>query len=331
MFDFVISGTKKRSPARRIFASWMTSCLAHFIVLILLIEYPELLRGGIYHNFRSIWDPQTNDQTNDDSQSWRTVAVLPSKMTMPSAETLKKLLSNSKEKVPGTTQVRIRLGDLKAVLSNQPTTPRVRNSSQPPPANVAASAGSLPPTSQTGNSGSLAGNQNDGNPGKQSAIRLPPPGPEPKSEVAANPFAPSKVPNSIITPTDTPTDSVKNVKTPEDAKIIRSPADGIFDRGDTKGFPMGEYTSRIVEMLQQWWEIPSNLKDKQGHTTVVFSIDKNGRIWGAQIIASSGSNSLDLAALYAVQSRNLPALPKDFPGDHVGARFVFSYNEHQKN
>jgi TonB family protein len=326
MFDFVITGTQKRSPARRIFASWMTSCLAHLIALLLLIEYPELLRGGFYHHFRDIWDTQTID----DSQNSRTIAVLPLKMTMPSEETLKKLLSDSEGKRPGAKPIRIRLSDLSAVLANQPMTHEAKSSSLPPPASE-VQTGSVSSTSKTGGSASLTGNQNDGNAGKPSALRLPPPGPDPKSVIAANTLDPNKIPNFIIAPTDTPMVSANNVKAPEESKEIRSPVAGIFDPNETKGFPMGEYTTGIIEMIKGWWEIPSYLKDSQGHTTVVFSIDKNGRIWDAKIAASSGINSLDRAALFAVQLRILRALPKGFPGDQVSARFVFSYNEHQKN
>ncbi len=76
--------------------------------------------------------------------------------------------------------------------------------------------------------------------------------------------------------------------------------------------------------------IPSNLRNSQGRTTVIFYIDREGRFNNAHIVTSSGSSSLDLAALNAViESNPFPPLPKGFPGDHVGAKFVFSYNERQ--
>jgi TonB family protein len=330
MFDFVISRNQERRSAKRIFASWAVSCLMHFIALILLMEYPELLRGGIYQHIHKILQPQEQD----DSQNWRTITVLQPKMTMPSAETLKKLLSASEKKSPGTKPIHIRLDELKAVLSNQPANPKPRpdakNSSPSLPTNEAASSASKSAAPETGNAGSLAGKQNDGNAGKQPAASLPPPEPEPKSEAALNNLAPSKIPNPILAPSDPSTISAKNVKTPEgETKAIHSPESGILDPNDTKGFPMGEYTSHIVEMIKEKWFIPSYLKNSQGHTTVAFHIDRNGRTINVRILAGSGSNSLDISALNAVLSCSLPALPKGFPGDQVGARFVFSYNEHQ--
>jgi TonB family protein len=330
MFDFVISGNQERRPVKRIFASWVTSCLAHCIALLLLWEYPELLRGGIYqHYFHRILEPQEKD----DSQNWYTVAVLQPKMSMPSAETLKKLLSDPKEKAPGTKPIHIRMDDIKAVLSDQPAKPKTRPDTKDSlpslTAREAASPGSGSAASASGNSGLLDGKQSDGNASKQPTISLPPPGPESKSAVASNNLDPSKIPNPVLTPSETPTTAAKIVKAPEgDIKAIRSP-ESIFDPNETKGFPMGEYTSHIVELIKEKWFIPSYLKDSHGHTTVAFHIDKNGRTLNVRILAGSGSNSLDIAALDAVLSCSLPALPRGFPGDHVGARFVFSYNEHQ--
>ena len=99
---------------------------------------------------------------------------------------------------------------------------------------------------------------------------------------------------------------------------------------DTKGFPLGEYAGIIIERIKGNWSIPSNLRHAQGHTTVIFYIDKNGQYTGLSIVGSSGSSSLDYAALSAIIGSNpFPPLPKGFPGEHVGAKFVFSYNERQ--
>jgi TonB family protein len=333
MFEFVISGNQKRRPAKRIIAAGVTSCLAHIILLCLLLEYPQLLQGGVYHRFRTIWQPQTDDG----DQNWRTVTVI-SKMTMPSAATLKKLLSDSgKKKREGPPPIHIRLGkDLNAVLSNKPAMPKIQQENKNPsspslPANESDSAGAPSTIAETLKPGTTAGNSGDANAGKQDTAILPPSGSESRPVPAANNVAPSKIPDSIkppvaaADPASSGTDKAHDVE----SKTIRSPENGIFDPNDTKGFPMGDYTNRIVELIKEKWFIPSYLKDSQGHTTVVFYIDKNGRAMNVRIVTGSGSNSLDIAALNAVLSCNLPALPKGFPGDRVGARFVFSYNEHQ--
>jgi TonB family protein len=108
-------------------------------------------------------------------------------------------------------------------------------------------------------------------------------------------------------------------------QAIRSSQEGIFD---SKGFPMDDYVALIRERIKGKWFIPSNLRNSQGHTTVIFYIDKEGRFTDARIIGSSGSTSLDFAALNAIiESNPAPPLPKGYPGDRVGAKFIFSYNE----
>ncbi len=96
------------------------------------------------------------------------------------------------------------------------------------------------------------------------------------------------------------------------------------------GFPLNEYANLIKERIKGNWFIPSNLKNSQGHTTIVFYIGKDGRFSNARIepSASSGNTSLDLAALKAIMDSNpFPPLPKGFPRDRIGAKFVLSYNE----
>ncbi|NWG12569.1 MAG: TonB C-terminal domain-containing protein, partial [Acidobacteria bacterium] len=110
-------------------------------------------------------------------------------------------------------------------------------------------------------------------------------------------------------------------------QALQSEGSGFFD---TKGFPLGEYATAVIERVKSNWLIPSNLRNSHGRTTVVFFIGRDGRYTGAQIIKSSGNTSLDLAALNAVLTSNpFPPLPQGFPGSQVGAKFVFAYNEQQ--
>jgi TonB family protein len=326
MFDFVMSRNRQRRPAKRILASGLTSGLAHVIMLLLLIEYPELLRGGVYQNFRAIWQPPVNDEM----QNVRTIAVLPLKMMMPSAESLNKLHPDSGKKGAEAKPIPIRLNVIHAKLSNQNPTPAVRlgggNSPPSPPVPKEAPPAPVSAVSGTGGSGSLAGNQNDGRGGQANAT-LHPSEPEIKPVLAAPNVAPNKVPDTIISHLpNIPVAPAKNPNGQGEGSKARI-SDVIID-SDSKGFPMGEYTNLIMDLLKEKWLVPSYLKDS-GHTTVHFYIDKNGRTWGAHILAGSGNITLDRAALSAALSYDaLPALPKGYPGDRVGVRFVFSYNEH---
>jgi TonB family protein len=303
----------------------------------LLIKYPQLLQGGMYHRYRtiSLFTNIFKPTADDNAENWRTVTVLKdsSRMLAPSAATLKKYLHNWDKKEADAPPVRIRWGDVEAARPDLPPMPRVKQVAPKPdislPANALASSSS-DVSSGTGDapSGSSADTQKNPDKGKMGAINLPPARPAPKIETASD-IAPSKIPDSIKAPPPDSAPAPKNdIRVFEDEqKAIRSADSGFFD---TKGFPLGDYTNLIVERIKGKWFIPSNLRNSQGHTTVIFYIDKTGRFMNARIVASSGSNSLDLAALNAViESNPFPPLPEGFPGDHVGAKFVFSYNEPQ--
>jgi TonB family protein len=312
-------------------------------MLLSLIEYPQLLQGGMYHHFRAaaLIANLLGEKPDNENENWRTVAVLKSSpdMVEPSAATLKKYLYDWNKKGSGSPAVRIRWGDVKAtLLDNAPPMPRVRKGAKEPdlslPANEIASAGSAPAVAGPagGQPGDVSGASTaapiDSSAGRKGTVSLPPPGPTPKSDIASN-TAPTKIPDSIPSP---PASGPKSRNGMDSAKVfeneqkaIHSPDSGIFD---TKGFPLGEYATLIKERIEGKWFIPSNLKNSQGHTTVVFYIDRDGRFMNARIVTGSGSSSLDLAALNAVlESDHAPPLPKGFPGDHIGVKFVFSYNE----
>jgi TonB family protein len=317
MFDYVISKDHKRRPAKRIFSSFMISILAHGFALFLLIEYPELLKAPGRWDFSQIW----RHPKREDSQGWRTVATLPSKMTLPSAAALKKLLSDMERKGSGTNP-RIRLNGIKPAASNPALNPKApmeaRNNRPPSRVPEAVSTSPAPVKPEPGNPGLAAGN-----PG---AANAPPSEPPPKPAIVEN-AASTKIPEpgpAITKPTPASASNVKPAPDNAGLKIrMENP-----DRNNN-GFPMGEYTDRIAELIKEKWLIPSYLKDSQGRTTVSFNIEKDGRTMNVRLLSGSGSRSLDIAALSAVQSCNLPALPKGFPRDRFGVRVDFSYNEHQ--
>ena len=166
-------------------------------------------------------------------------------------------------------------------------------------------------------------------------VPLPAPDAAPK-QIPRNVEVATITPPTTIPPAVAPPPPKAPATTPSTAKVdrkaaeqqvIQSEGSGLFD---TKGFPLGDYANIIIERVKGNWSIPSNLRNSQGRTTVIFYIDRNGRFSDARIVVSSGSSSLDYAALSAVIGSNpFPPLPKGFPGDHVGAKFVFSYNERQ--
>jgi len=330
MFDYVISKNLGRRFTGRILFSYISSIFLHCLMVLALIQYPELLRTAIsrpLHVLAPITGDWFHKAKQEEENKWRTVAVLQpqSKMMMPSAATLRKYLYdwNKKKDENEAPPIRIRFGDeQKAAMQDLPPMPRVLEEPQKPeislPANEIAS-GHSPDGSVEGQlaAGSLPAS------GKKAPPVLTPSAPPAKSEVASN-AAPKSIPSGVKPPPATPSGSGFKIFESEQ-KAIHSPDSGVFD---TKGFPLGEYVHIIKERIKENWLIPSNLQNFQGHTTIIFYIDRDGRYANARIVTRSGSNSFDNAALMAViGSDPFPPLPEGFPGKHIGAKFVLSWNE----
>jgi protein TonB len=267
-----------------------------------------------------------------------------SRMQMPSAETLRKVLPKRSEEGPGSQKmsVPIRWGDEK-LQANAPPVPRPlrkpvpgTQEPKPVPENEPSQTGGAGDPPRSGEAERSAGVDVAGTPGapataeKKPVVPLPPPSQEPKQipkkveEVIENKPAGASPSTPDVPPMPVPGKQDPKVFENEQ-KAIRAEGSGFFD---TKGFPLGEYASLIIERIKGNWFIPSNLRNNQGRSTLVFYIEKDGQVTGIRLVSSSGSKSLDDAAYQSVWvSKPFPPLPKGFPGEHVGAKFVFSYNE----
>ncbi len=319
----------------RVASSYAVSGILHVLMIVALIEYPQLLRGGMYHRFRplALLTDSLFPKPKDDNENWRTVAVLQpqSKMMTPSAATLKKYVYDWNKKRLGNEAppIRIRFGDeQKAAIKNLRPMPQIRQEPKlpklplPAPESVAAESGGQP---GSGSAETLANVRIDPAQGRKETLILPTPPPPADSEMSAN-NAPKSIPKGVRPSPGAAAAPSGGLKIFEsEQKAIHSPDSGVFD---TKGFPLGEYVNIIKERIKGNWFIPSNLQSFQGHTTIVFYIDRDGRYTNARIVTKSGSNSFDNAALMAViTSDPFPPLPEGFPGNHIGAKFVLSWNE----
>ncbi len=331
MFEYAISRNQRHRPTRRVLMAFVASLSIHVAMLITILEFPQLLEGGMLHRFRVIaliTDSLTARKDAEEAKEWRTVAVLEpqGRMQAPSAEQLKELLYDWSRKNPVQTMppVRIRWGEDEktAAKKDAPPPPRITADAKPAPESEppkpagagagdaqASAGGSAPPAVRAEPAG-----------GRRDTVNLPPPSPPARTDTAA--AAPRSIPEGVKTP---PAPAPDYRVFDSEQKAIASDGSGFFG---TEGFPLGEYANIIKERIKGKWNIPSHLQSFQGHTTVVFYIDRNGRYGNAKIVRSSGSNSFDIAALMAViESDPFPPLPKGFPGKHIGAKFVLSWNE----
>jgi len=99
---------------------------------------------------------------------------------------------------------------------------------------------------------------------------------------------------------------------------------------DTRGVDFGPYLARVVYIVRRNWYsvIPESARlGEKGRVGIVFEILKDGAVPQLRLVASSGSDPLDRAALAAItSSRPFPPLPDEFTGNHLVLQFIFLYN-----
>ena len=99
---------------------------------------------------------------------------------------------------------------------------------------------------------------------------------------------------------------------------------------DTKGVDFGPYLSRIIFIVRRNWlaVIPESARlGEKGRSGVVFEILKDGSVPQLRLVASSGSDPLDRAAVNGIHaSVPFPPLPAEFTGNHLVLQFIFLYN-----
>ena len=99
---------------------------------------------------------------------------------------------------------------------------------------------------------------------------------------------------------------------------------------DTRGVDFGPYLARIVYIVRRNWYsvIPESARlGEKGRVGIVFEILKDGTVPQLRLVASSGSDPLDRAALAGIHaSIPFPPLPEEFTGNHLVLQFIFLYN-----
>jgi TonB family protein len=99
---------------------------------------------------------------------------------------------------------------------------------------------------------------------------------------------------------------------------------------DTRGVDFGPYLARIVYIVKRNWMsvLPESARlGEKGRVGIVFEILKDGSVPQLRLVASSGSDPLDRAAMTGIHaSIPFPPLPQEFTGNHLVLQFVFLYN-----
>lgn len=99
---------------------------------------------------------------------------------------------------------------------------------------------------------------------------------------------------------------------------------------DTRGVDFGPYLARVIYNVRRNWYavIPETARlGQKGRVAIVFEIVKDGSVPQIRLVASSGSDPLDRAAIASIRASNpFPPLPEEFTGKHLVLEFIYLYN-----
>lgn len=99
---------------------------------------------------------------------------------------------------------------------------------------------------------------------------------------------------------------------------------------DTMGVDFDPYLRRVIaDIRRNWYSVMPEIArmGKRGRVAVVFEISRDGQVPKLYLVAASGSDPLDRAALAGISaSVPLPPLPPEFKGPMVRVQVTFLYN-----
>ncbi len=99
---------------------------------------------------------------------------------------------------------------------------------------------------------------------------------------------------------------------------------------DTRGYDFGPYMNQVINRVRVNWYtlIPEIARlGKKGRVVIIFTVTKNGSIDDVRLVANSGTEPLDRAAMGSITASNpFARLPGGFDGDRLVLQFTFLYN-----
>jgi TonB family protein len=100
---------------------------------------------------------------------------------------------------------------------------------------------------------------------------------------------------------------------------------------DTKGADFRAWIKGMTTKVRSNWYIPYSSASHRGHTVVSLTVSRDGTITDVRLVASSGVDAFDKAALSALTSTNvLDPLPSGYPDNQLAFQVTFYYNEYPK-
>ncbi|MGK7952994.1 MAG: TonB family protein [Xenococcaceae cyanobacterium] len=173
------------------------------------------------------------------------------------------------------------------------------------------------------------------------ATKLPDPSPSTnETESSSAPVSPSASPPEQQTPVGSGSASLlggtyrKSVGEDGGSSFLQPEANASQQALNSSGIDarqdldMGPYFAEIRRRVRRNWQ-PS-FADRNRHTVLAFSIQRNGQITGLRVSQSSGSSKVDRESLEAVQKAGpFAALPANYPNEQLDIVFSFNLYLHQ--
>jgi TonB family protein len=305
---------------------FLLSVLLHGVMIILLLFSPNLFRRGA-EMLGIRLQPEPNRET---TMLWLPPELL-RRLREPPPET--NVLSDRDRRAQGRSPV-IDANGLRMPYSRGNTPlPEIAGGGSPPP----------PPALPPPGAGPSAGGPST----------PPPPKPEPKEEAQLRlldvPPAGSGGNSRLRLPLSTPGEAIQQSLEAAARGRAGGPAEGPGDSSlqfrnyspnfsteapiilsDTRGVDFGPYLARVVYNVRRNWYsmIPVAAKlGQKGRVAIIFEILKDGSVPQLRLVAGSGLDPLDRAAIGAIRASNpFPPLPAEFTGEHLVLQFIFLYN-----
>ena len=99
---------------------------------------------------------------------------------------------------------------------------------------------------------------------------------------------------------------------------------------NTNDTDFSPYMEKVQRRIKSNW-YPQKTSEST-HVTVLFKVDKSGRLTDAKIIDSSGDADAERAAIRALyQTAPFDPLPSSYSGSSVDIQFKFDYNVQNSN
>jgi len=161
-------------------------------------------------------------------------------------------------------------------------------------------------------------------PAPKPEMSLPDPKVKPRQQVKNPPKeASAKAPSTGVEPQEGPAKTETRVRGQGFAGL--SSGGGAGTGGvtvDAPNFCCPEYITTMADLVRQTW---NGKKNRVGLTTMVFTIQSDGRIDGIQVEKGSGFTELDDEAARALRAVRLPPLPSRYTNPTLRVHLEFAY------